>query len=156
MRTTPTPRCASWCMELRSRLIPNSISPMRRTAPFGAILAFMMLTVGCSAAPLPQSSPLAVYPKPDYGMDALLGGTLRMLDGCLVVESGESMIAVPVFPSDDAVWDEDAGVLAWRGESYRDGDVISVGGGFVGNSDVEGAYFPEACEGNDAFLVSPF
>ena len=130
---------------------------MSRTTRFGVVvLASTLALVGCAATPLPSSGPVAVYPAPDYGMDALLDGTVRLNDGCLVVEGGEGTTAVPVFPSDDVTWDEDSKLLTWRGETYSDGDAISLGGGFVGTSGIENGYFPEDCAGREAFLVSPY
>ncbi|MFV0372755.1 hypothetical protein [Microbacterium sp.] len=116
------------------------------------LLAPMLATAGCAVSAVPSSGPVAVYPTPDLGMDALLTGTLRLSGGCVVVDGGAGEAAVPVFPSGDIAWDEDSRRLTWRGESYLDGDPISLGGGY-GLPD--GGYVPEACGNRETFLVSP-
>lgn len=119
------------------------------------VASLTLVVASCSAAPdpepAPEPEPLAVYPRTDYGMDALLEGTLRV-----VVGSGESPTTIPMFPSDDVTWDAEAGELIWKGERYGDGDSISLGGGSVGTETIGGAHLPEACEGDEIFLVSPF
>lgn len=105
---------------------------------------------GCTAASLPTSGPLAAYPSPEGGMDALLEGTLRLQNGCLVI-TGDPGVWVPYFPAGSASWDGE--VLRWNERDYRDGDQISIGGGEVGIG--PDAYTPEGCTGIDAWLVSP-
>ncbi|RKN69085.1 hypothetical protein D7252_16870 [Microbacterium sp. CGR2] len=122
------------------------------------VASLTLVVASCSAAPDPQPEPepLAVYSRTGYGMDALLEGTLRVVDGCVVVGSGESPTTIPMFPSDDAAWDAETDELIWKGERYGDGDPISLGGGSVGTEGIEGSYLPEACKGDEIFLVSPF
>jgi hypothetical protein len=126
-------------------------------SPRGAVgiaLALVVLALtGCAAGSLPSSGPLAVYPRPDAGMDALLEGELAIVDDCLVIRQGEGALAVPVFPAGDASWAE--GVLQWRDGEYREGDTIAVGGGFSGGA-MTSAYIPQGCEGIELFAVSPF
>jgi hypothetical protein len=97
-----------------------------------------------------QSSPLATYPPPRVGMDAALQGTLRLVDGCVVVEGTDGSFTVPIFPSGEASWRD--GVLAWDGEEYSDGDTLFAGGG-GGPSQQQDAYFPSGCAGLPSFLV---
>ncbi|WP_137845785.1 hypothetical protein [Microbacterium sp. 2FI] len=104
---------------------------------------------------MPSSGPLAVYPRPEAGMDALLEGTLRTDGGCIRVEYPPEGDVVPTFPAGDATWDEEQGVLTWRDGEYADGDAIALGGGFSPTTDA-GGYMPEACGGLDVFVVSPF
>lgn len=110
---------------------------------------------GCSVPAIPTSGPVAVHPRPEAGMDALLEGTLRTGDGCVRVEfeGGEVM---PTFPSGDVEWAN--GTLTWRGDPYVDGDPISLGGGFTGTASYPSAsgYVPKACVGQETFVVSPF
>lgn len=110
---------------------------------------------GCAAAGLPTSGPVAVHPRPEGGMDALLEGTLRTDGGCVRVEFGDDE-AMPSFPAGDAEWADDA--LVWRGKAYTDGDPIALGGGFSGTASVPAAsgYVPEQCVGLAVFVVSPF
>lgn len=121
------------------------------------MIALAAAMAGCGLVAglgVPSSGPLAVHPRPDYGMDALLEGVLRTDGGCVRVEwqpVDELIYAVPSFPAGDATWDED-GVLTWRGTEYVDGDEISLGGGFAGS----GGYVPDACDGLEIFVVSPY
>ncbi|MEW1962155.1 hypothetical protein AB0269_06815 [Microbacterium sp. NPDC077644] len=123
---------------------------MRRSRRFVGIATVALLLAGCSA-PLPQSGPIAVYPRPNAGMDALLTGALHVADGCVAVESEDGAVSIPMFPAGDAEWKDEA--LVWRGDVYREGDTISLGGGYGGADD---GYVPEACEDAEMFLVSPF
>lgn len=133
---------------------------VRRGTAVALVLVAALGTTGCGGGGigsgmgggLPASGPLAVYPRPDAGMDALLEGEVALVDGCVVV-TGEEFVALPVFPAGDASWTE--GVLTWHGEGYRTGDTIALGGGFSPAS-VEGAYIPAGCEDLEAFAVSPF
>lgn len=128
---------------------------IRRALGAAAVGAAVLLAAGCAASGLPSSGPLAVYPRPDAGMDALLQGTIRLDDECVTVWASDGIDGrrvVPVFPAGDATWSD--GVLSWRGAQYREGDEISLGGGFTG--DVAGAYVPAGCGDLEAFSVSPY
>ena len=121
-----------------------------------ALAVTTLLAVGCAATvDVPQSGPVAMYPQPNGGMDALLEGTLTVIEDCVVVTQSDGSIAVPVFPVGDASWDGDEGVLSWRGDEFREGDPISVGGGFS-DAALTAAYIPTSCAGTDTFAVSPF
>ncbi|MGN8553107.1 UNVERIFIED_CONTAM: hypothetical protein OHV15_11045 [Microbacterium sp. SLM126] len=131
---------------------------MRRLTACAAIAVAAVvagLVSGCSAAMIPTSGPVAVHPRPEAGMDALLEGILRTDGGCVRVEfeGGEAM---PTFPAGDVEWAGDT--LTWRGEPYVDGDSISLGGGFTGTAShpSSSGYVPEACVGLETFVVSPF
>lgn len=100
---------------------------------------------------VPAPSALAVHPRVDAGMDALLEGTLRTDDGCVRVALTDDSVVVPSFPSGDASFAD--GVLTWRDGDYRDGDRISLGGGFAS---ADSGYVPEACGEREVFVVSPF
>ncbi|MHC2999956.1 hypothetical protein OB08_12590 [Microbacterium sp. HJ5] len=108
-----------------------------------------------AGASIPASGPLAVHPRPEMGMDALLEGTLRTDEGCLRIEHDGGM-AVPSFPAGDATWS--GGTLTWRGDDYADGDVIALGGGFSGTASYpsDAGYMPEECVGIEVFIVSPY
>lgn len=138
-------------MAARARPSPRG----RRRVAASVIVVSVALSAcaGPSGGDLPSSGPLAVYPKPDAGMDALLEGTLVLDPACVQVASPEGHVAVPVFPAGDATLEEDGTVLVWDGEEYRDGDVIALGGGFA---PVSGGYVPAACEGLELFAVSPY
>ncbi|MBO0982070.1 dihydrolipoamide dehydrogenase [Microbacterium sp. SD291] len=126
---------------------------MRRHAWSAVLVGLVgMSAIACSApaaAPSP-SQPLAVYPDPDHGMDALFEGTLRVTDGCVTVEPADGDAVTPVFPESDASWDD--GTLTWKGDEYRDGDRIALGGGL---GEADDAYIPDGCREYATFLVSP-
>lgn len=126
--------------------------PQRGFFAIASAVTTLMLA-GCAAlAQLPESGPLAMYPKPNGGMDALLEGTLTVIDDCIAIAQSDGGRAVPVFPVGDASWDE--GVLSWRGDEFREGDPISVGGGFS-DAALTAAYIPSGCGDFDAFAVAP-
>ncbi|MCH6230814.1 hypothetical protein MK786_08700 [Microbacterium sp. CFH 31415] len=120
-----------------------------------AVVSAAVLSACTSAADIPDSGPLAVHPRPEAGMDALLEGVLRADDGCVRVEH-EGGTAVPTFPAGDASWSGDT--LTWRGDEYTDGDAIALGGGFMGTASAPSSdgYMPEACVGLEVFVVSPY
>lgn len=132
-----------------------------RTVAAGALVGGAALTLaGCGlfGGGIPDSGPLAVYPRPDAGMDALLEGRLVLDPACVLVMSPDGGFSLPVFPEGDARVDDEFSTLTWRGEEYRDGDPIALGGGFSAVQDgyIEGGYLPPGCEGREMFLVSPY
>ncbi|QKJ18233.1 hypothetical protein [Microbacterium hominis] len=118
-------------------------------------IAALLALSGCATGPftgVPVTGPLAVHPRVDAGMDALLEGTLRTDDDCIRVEYGESgeSVAVPSFPAGDA--SVEGRTLTWRGETYGDGGAIALGGGFANS----GGYVPGSCGEAEVFVVSPY
>lgn len=127
----------------------------RASAALVFCVALAMSLAACTgSAPdedgVPAPSALAVHPRVDFGMDALLEGTLRADDGCVRVVMTDDSEVVPSFPSGDASFAD--GVLTWRDGDYRDGDRISLGGGLASE---QSGYVPEACGGREVFVVSP-
>lgn len=123
---------------------------MRRGLSAAAVVTAVLLA-GCAISPGSDTSPLATYPRPDAGMDALLEGRLVVSDLCVWVRS-EGLRSIPVFPEGDAVLRD--GLLVWRGHEYADGDRISLGGGYL----PEGGTIPAGCglEPDALFFVSPY
>lgn len=138
-------------MTARARPSPHG----RRWAAASVIVASLALSAcaGLPSGDIPSSGPLAVYPRPDAGMDALLEGTLVLDPACVQIASPEGHVAVAVFPAGDATLEEDGSVLVWDDVEYRDGDRIALGGGFA---PVSGGYVPAACEGLELFAVAPY
>lgn len=132
----------------------------RRIAGSALAVLGVALLSGCAVfaggGEIPTAGPLAVHPRPEAGMDALLEGTLRVEGGCVQVEDIYAGLVVPTFPAGDATYAE--GVLTWRGEEYRTGEPIALGGGFTGTASYPSAsgYMPKACVGLEVFVVSPF
>jgi hypothetical protein len=122
-----------------------------------AVLAGVMLA-GCGGAvETPQATVLVAAPAPS-GMDALGGGTLEVIDGCLGTDG-----VVVVWPFRTRVVREQpltievpgAGVVAL-------GEQVTLGGGFVQEGDGErppqpltvgGVTVPAGCAGSDVFLA---
>jgi hypothetical protein len=134
---------------------------MRRLIGCAALAAIGIAALsGCGAigggGDIPSEGPLAVHPRPEGGMDALLEGTVRIDDGCVRVDYAPAEYAVPSFPAGDATYAD--GILTWKGEEYRTGDPIALGGGFAGTASSPSAsgYMPKACVGTEVFVVSPY
>ena len=117
----------------------------------GMVLAGVL--AGCSTV-VPSHGPVAVYPKPDVGMDALLEGILQTEGGCIAVTTSDGTVIVPQFPAGDAAWAD--GMLTWHGTDYREGDRIAIGGGAGRIGGVNDGYMPEACAAYESWTVSPY
>lgn len=93
------------------------------------------------------------YPDPDAGMDALLEGTVTVLNGCVAViyPAATDMVVIPVFPESTVTPAARGAVLHFRGRDYAAGDAISLAGGFA-----EGAVPVPARCGDNTYVVSPF
>lgn len=94
-------------------------------------------------------SPVARYDwdPADGGDQALMEGTLELIDGCLsIVGTGdaEGLTAVPVFSRALTAWNAETRVLTYGGRDYALGDFVSAGGGWGPPS--EDMTVPEACE----------
>lgn len=142
----------------RNAAFPRASRRSANTALITALLLPVALA-GCSPAadedlPTPTEdasdpSPLATYGSPAVGMDALISGTLRLRDGCLVSEGTDGSPTLLLFPAAEAEWDD--GVLRWRDREYRDGDDFEAGGG--GGWVNERTYIPPGCEDLSLWLV---
>lgn len=103
---------------------------------------------------VPDSGPLAVYPKASAGMDAALTGKLKLEGTCLVIVAEGGQTSLPVFPVEDATWD--GSTLTYAGDEYAPGDEMKLSGG-----NLEEAYFgpmtyiPADCTRDATFFVSP-
>jgi hypothetical protein len=99
----------------------------RRLWPFlGLALVAVVLFRTCGTA---DTGPIAVLAGKYSGGDhALFEGTLRLEDGCLLIDSGQSQLLVAV-QSGSSSWNEGRQEMRYRGCRYRVGEMISVGGG---------------------------
>jgi hypothetical protein len=106
------------------------------------------------------SSPAAAYVRTSPwgdGDTAGLRGTLRLVDGCLVVERDDlaepaHRTVVPIFPT-DFVWDPAAQSLEAFGFTFTVGERVLLGGGFRMDTSVAD-HLPEGCPAGDVFQVS--
>ena len=128
---------------------------MYRAAAASVCVVGMLMLTGCAVfgPQVPTEGPIAVYPRPDAGMDALLEGTLRITDECVWVEAYGRDVVV-VFPAGDASVDDHR--LTYLDREYVDGDDISLGGGHVTGAFGDDVYVPQGCGVlEEPFLVSP-
>ncbi len=139
----------------------------RRWAPFGAVAVSSTLALQACAGPTSAeppdpdpSSPAAAYIRTTpwgEGDTAGFGGTLRLVDGCLVVERDDVVelahrTVVPVFPT-DFVWDPATRSLEAFGLILTVGEQVRLGGGYRLDTDVAD-HLPEGCPAADVFQVS--
>lgn len=106
--------------------------------------------------PLPTDVPYAYHLQTERGgSDALLEGTLELVDDCLVVvpsfEGWEEPV-VPVLPIASTTWDGER--LTVSGERAAIGGSISLGGGYTDRADVAD-FLPAPCPtgGDDRYFV---
>lgn len=121
----------------------------------GAALALTGCSFGTDEnVDVPDSGPVAFYPKASSGPTDKLEGTLKLTGTCLVVEQEDGTIALPVFPIQDATWDGET--LTYNDEALTDGSPITLKGGVV-----EEAYWgpmtylPADCERDETFFAVP-
>ncbi len=126
-----------------------------------ALAAGVMLSACSSVPPAADEltpppragSPAAAYERTgDWGTgeQAQLAGTLRLVDGCLVVEGADGRQTVPVFPM-DFTWREGDSSLEGFGHALTvGGDVVLAGGFTEFAGDV--TRLPEGCEGAQAYF----
>ncbi|WP_409332670.1 hypothetical protein [Trujillonella humicola] len=105
-------------------------------------------------SPPDEGSPAAAYERTgDWGTgeQALLAGTLRLVDGCLVVEGADGRQTVPVFPTDFTWREGDSSVEGLGHVVTVDEDVVLTGGFTESAGGV--ARLPEGCEGAQAYFL---
>lgn len=108
----------------------------------GVVMAAGTLVVlaGCSGepAPAPPDGPVPFgthHVDPSDGVpEAQVLGTLKLADGCLMVEFEE--LIFPLVLPDVATWDEPAQELTINGRTYAMGDEVTWGGGYGSRGDV--------------------
>ena len=147
---------------VRARRHPRRVQLMK--VPVGFLLAVAAAGISaCSSVPpaadeptpLPDAgSPAAAYDRTvDWGTgeQARLAGTLRLVDGCLVVEGAGGRQTVPVFPT-DFTWREGDSSLEGFGHAVTvDGDVVLTGGFTEFAGDV--TRLPEGCDRAQAYFM---
>jgi hypothetical protein len=148
----------------RAHRHPRRMRPAKVSAGFLlAVAAAAGALSACSSVPpaadeptpLPDAgSPAAAYERTvDWGTGerARLAGTLRLVDGCLVVEGVDGAQVVPVFPT-DFTWREGDSSLEGFGHAVTvDEDVVLGGGVTVRAGDI--ARLPKGCEGAQAYFM---
>ncbi len=98
--------------------------------------------------PASGESPMATYPQTsDLSLQVGMDGVLEVVDGCLVITSGDGGATFPpqfvLFPTPDTSWHSDH--IEYRGASFRVGDRIRLGGGPWGPGLPPNAVVPSSC-----------
>jgi len=110
--------------------------------------------------PASGESPMATYPRtsgisPNISPQAGMDGVLQVVDGCLVITSGDdgptTLGHFVLFPTPDTSWHSDH--IEYRGASFRVGDRVSLGGGQSPTLPA-GAIVPSSCANHgEGFIV---
>jgi hypothetical protein len=100
-----------------------------------------------------EGGPVAfVTASSDGGDAALLEGTLRVSDSCVVIEDERGRTWLPIFQSPRTTWD--GATLTYNGAPYTDGGTISLGGGYD-DEPLDADYAPGGCDVDGVFYVAP-
>jgi hypothetical protein len=65
------------------------------------------------------------------GMDALIGGTLAIVNNCLAMTNQDGAQTLLILPYDKGVWDNAKQTFTYEGKVIRIGETIQVGGGYT-------------------------
>lgn len=97
-----------------------------------------------------------VSERTDDGMDALLEGTLVVVDGCLGIKDADYRDTVVVWPHGTKVTNDDPSTIDLPGVGeVALGDEVSVGGGVVrSGTSVGGATIPAYCDDGEIWLAN--
>lgn len=100
-----------------------------------------------------EGGPVAyVAASSDGGDAALLEGTLKVSDSCVVIVDEFGQTLLPIFQRPRTTWD--GTTLTYNGKPYTDGSSISLGGGY-NDEPLDADYVPEACDADGVFYVAP-
>ena len=124
-------------------------------ASAGAVIA--LLLSACSTPTggtgIVEGGPVAyLTPSSDGGDSALLEGTLKVSDSCVVIVDPTGRTLLPIFQRPRTTWD--GTTLTYNGRPYTDGSSISLGGGY-NDEPVDADYVPEECDVDGVFYVAP-
>lgn len=126
-------------------------------APTLAAVVMLALLTGCgsdsAAPPKPPERPFATFPdlNPDDGFfEAEQRGALVEDAGCLYVMEGDRRY-LPAFQESHASWDAEAHELTVDGQTFQDGDQVTLGGA---QETVPGLVLPDTCEDVPVFLAN--
>jgi len=115
------------------------------------VLACGVVLAGC-AAPV-EYGPVAVY-EPRGGAGDLLAfdGTIHISPACVTVVKNNEEVEL-AFPVDDVAWEPETQTLTYLGQSYRDGDPISLS--FASDMRTDPSDFPPGCPVGRYYMVAP-
>ena len=106
---------------------------MRRDISAATLVLVCAAGAGCGAGTADEvSRHVGTYEATGEGGDgALLEGTVRLDDGCFLVEAARGERFLVYFPEDEVEWTVDG--LRHGGSTYEAGDSIALGGGSSGS-----------------------
>ena len=97
-----------------------------------------------------EGGPVAYVTPSNDG--ALLEGTLRVSDSCVVIVDDRGQTWLPIFQRPRTTWD--GTTLTYNGAPYTDGSSISLGGGY-NDQPLDADYAPQGCDVDGVFYVAP-
>jgi hypothetical protein len=109
--------------------------------------------------PLNEKLPFGTYSLPDPNgeqMQALVGGNLKLTDGCLYLE-GNGINHIAVFPAEHTSWEPATNEILILGTRLTLGSFIRTNGGYINrNSESEKSLLdpiPKSCVGSEFIVV---
>lgn len=100
-----------------------------------------------------EGGPVAyVAASSDGGDDALLEGSLKVSDSCVVIVDEFGQTLLPIFQRPRTAWD--GTTLTYNGKPYTEGSSISLGGGYY-DEPRDADYAPQECDIDGVFYVAP-
>jgi hypothetical protein len=80
------------------------MSSRSRRMPAGSLAAAAAISLSACGTTIGEASELALHEPSGDGSDALATGALALVDGCVILESADGSVTVPVFPRGSAQW----------------------------------------------------
>ncbi|MFK4790684.1 hypothetical protein [Microbacterium sp. ZW T5_56] len=132
---------------------------LRRGALVAAVLLVGGILTGCSAfsaagdEEVPDSGPVAFYPKASSDLTDTATGTLTATADCVSVTAEDGSSVLPVFPVGQATWD--GATLTTATQTVAAGGEIDLRGGYVDNGLIGPVtYVPAGCTYDRIFFVA--
>ncbi|WP_433676264.1 hypothetical protein [Microbacterium gorillae] len=132
---------------------------LRRGALIGAVLILGGALTGCSVfsgagdEEVPDSGPVAFYPKASSDLTDTAEGILTATADCVSLTAEDGSTVLPVFPVGQATWD--GTTLTTATQAVAAGGEIGLRGGYVDNGLIGPVtYVPTGCTYDRIFFVA--
>ena len=132
---------------------------VRRSAFIAAVVMLGASLTGCSVLSgagdeeVPDSGPVAYYPKASSELTDTAAGTLSVTSECVTLTAEDGTTVLPVFPVGQAAWDGTA--LTTGAQTIAAGEEIDLRGGYVDNGMIGPVtYVPAGCTYDRIFFVA--
>jgi predicted small secreted protein len=132
---------------------------VRRRAFIAAVVMLGASLTGCSVfsgagdEEVPDSGPVAYYPKASSELTDTAAGTLSVTAECVTLTAEDGNTVLPVFPVGQAAWDGTA--LTTGAQTIAAGEEIDLRGGYVDNGMIGPVtYVPAGCTYDRIFFVA--